>query len=103
MKNLKLEPGKLTLAILRRVYFDGVTLSLDNATWATIESAQALVRDKVDGGDIVYGVNTGFGRLANKHIETQLLGELQHNLILSHATGVGDYLDDVTGRHESNV
>jgi histidine ammonia-lyase len=96
MNTLTLKPGELTLSVLRQVYFNGIELRIDNAAWKPIETAQALVREKVDGGDVVYGVNTGFGRLAQKHIETDLLGELQHNLILSHATGVGDYIDDAT-------
>ena len=92
MTAFTLKPGELTLAELRDMYFNGVSLSIDDATWAQIEKAQALVRSKVDGGDIVYGVNTGFGLLASKHIEEELLSTLQHNLILSHATGVGKYL-----------
>lgn len=92
MAAFTLKPGELTLAELRTMYFNGVSLSIDDATWAQIEKAQALVRSKVDGGDIVYGVNTGFGLLASKHIEEELLSTLQHNLILSHATGVGKYL-----------
>ena len=98
MNKLTLQPGALTLADLRRVYFQGVKLVMEEKTWGQIETAQALVREKVEGGDIVYGVNTGFGRLAQKHIEPELLGELQHNLILSHATGVGEYIDDATVR-----
>lgn len=102
MTELTLTPGELNLAQLRAVYFDGsasgVSLTIDSAAWETIEKAQALVREKVDGGDIVYGVNTGFGLLAQKQIEKDRLQQLQHNLILSHATGVGDYLDDATVR-----
>ncbi|NND82941.1 MAG: histidine ammonia-lyase [Gammaproteobacteria bacterium] len=98
MNELVLEPGHLTLAQLRKVYFDGIQLSISDSTWAAIDLAQGVVQDKVDGGEIVYGVNTGFGRLASKHIEPDLLTELQHNLILSHATGVGRYLDDATVR-----
>lgn len=98
MTDLKLKAGELTLAQLREVYFNGVRLSVGEDTWSEIEKAQAVVQDKVDGGDIVYGVNTGFGRLASKHIEPELLTELQHNLILSHATGVGSYIDDATVR-----
>ncbi|MEM7207623.1 MAG: histidine ammonia-lyase [Pseudomonadota bacterium] len=98
MENLILEPGGLTLAQLRSVYFDNAALSISASAWKTVETAQALIREKVDGGDIVYGVNTGFGRLAQKHIDADLLQELQHNLILSHATGVGEYLDDATVR-----
>ena len=98
MTDLLLEPGQLTLAQLRDVYFNGVQLQVGDDTWADIARSQAVVQQKVDDGEIVYGVNTGFGRLASKHIEPELLTELQHNLILSHATGVGAYIDDPTVR-----
>lgn len=98
MNYLTLIPGKLSLADLRRSYFGQTILTIDDNTWRGIEAGRDVVRSKVEGGDIVYGVNTGFGRLASKHIEKELLSELQHNLILSHATGVGDYLDEATVR-----
>ncbi|MEM7195920.1 MAG: histidine ammonia-lyase [Pseudomonadota bacterium] len=98
VKTLRLRPGELTLDTLRGVYFERVALELDGAAWDSVESARAAVQDKVDGGEIVYGVNTGFGLLAQKHIDSDLLSELQHNLILSHATGVGEFLDDATVR-----
>jgi histidine ammonia-lyase len=98
MNKLILQPGQLRLAQLRDAYFHGVHLSIDSDTWEHISAAQSVVQQKVDGGEIVYGVNTGFGRLASKHIEPELLTELQHNLILSHATGVGKYIDEATVR-----
>ncbi len=98
MTTLTLKPGDLTLADLRTAYFEGVTLAINDATWTQIDLAQAVVRNKVDGGEVVYGVNTGFGRLAQEHIDTAKLTELQHNLILSHATGVGNYIDAATVR-----
>ncbi len=98
MTTLTLNPGNLSLPELRQIYFNGVTLNIDASTWSTIDRAQAVVKSKVDGGEIVYGVNTGFGRLAQKHIDKDQLTELQHNLILSHATGVGNYIDEATVR-----
>ncbi|MFK8030875.1 MAG: histidine ammonia-lyase [Gammaproteobacteria bacterium] len=98
MNTLKLKPGKLSLSELRTAYFEGVNVDIDEATWTKIDLAQSVVRNKVDGGEIVYGVNTGFGRLAQKHIDKEQLTELQHNLILSHATGVGNYIDAATVR-----
>lgn len=92
MSAFTLKPSELSLTELRDIYFNGVKLSINGSTWSSIDKAQAVVRAKVDGGDIVYGVNTGFGLLASKHIEDELLSTLQHNLILSHATGVGQYL-----------
>src|SRR5689334_23577767 len=55
------------------------------------ESAEAVKRI-VAGGETVYGVNTGFGLLANTRIPGERLAELQTNLILSHSAGLGDPL-----------
>lgn len=98
MKKMILNPGGLTLSELRDVYFHGVVLTIEASTWAGVEKARESVQQKIDGGEVIYGVNTGFGRLAQKHIEKELLHEIQHNLILSHATGVGEYIDDATVR-----
>ena len=98
MNQLLLNPGQLTLAQLRTVFFNGVQLNIAEPAWGCVKSAQEVVQAKVDSGEIVYGVNTGFGRLAQKHIQPELLTELQHNLILSHATGVGNYIDNATVR-----
>ncbi len=98
MNTLQLIPGALRLEDMRRAWFDGLRLEVPDSAWAAVDTAQAVVQAKIDGGEIVYGVNTGFGRLAQEHIEDSLLCELQHNLILSHATGVGEYIDDATVR-----
>lgn len=98
MNQLQLIPGQLTLAQLRTAFFNGVQLKIEESAWGKVKRAQEVVQQKVDSGEIVYGVNTGFGRLAQKHIQPELLTELQHNLILSHATGVGNYIDDATVR-----
>ncbi len=95
---LTLQPGDLSLEQLRRVYVEATELAIDDATWSLVNAAQTVVQDKIRSGEIVYGVNTGFGQLAQKRIDSGLLNELQHNLILSHATGVGDYLDTATVR-----
>lgn len=98
MKPLTLEPGALSLADLRDAYFNGVSVTLAESAWAEIDKARELVHRQVADGRIVYGVNTGFGRLAQRRIDSNRLSELQRNLILSHATGVGDPLDDATVR-----
>jgi histidine ammonia-lyase len=53
-----------------------------------------VVREVVDQGRTVYGVNTGFGLLANTRIPADQLAQLQRNLVLSHSTGVGALLPD---------
>src|SRR3954451_25099345 len=55
------------------------------------QSASAVERI-VAGGETIYGVNTGFGILANTRIPNERLAELQRNLILSHSAGLGDPL-----------
>lgn len=92
MNTLNLSPGNLTLRQLRDAFFAPTALHLPNEAWSSIDAARAAVAQTVNSGDVVYGVNTGFGRLAQEHIAPELLTELQHNLVLSHATGVGAYL-----------
>src|SRR5512147_742909 len=57
-----------------------------------VSEAAASVDRIVAGGETVYGVNTGFGLLANTRIPDDRLAELQTNLILSHSAGLGDPL-----------
>jgi histidine ammonia-lyase len=84
----------LTLRQLREVYEAPTTLELSKATLARIDAGSAAIASIVDSGQTVYGVNTGFGLLANTSIARHDLDDLQRNLVLSHACGVGPFLDD---------
>src|SRR6476659_7633919 len=88
---LKLNPESVSLAQLRKLW-QGEAASLDDASMQRIGSAAASVERIVAGGETVYGVNTGFGLLANTRIPDDRLAELQTNLILSHSAGLGDPL-----------
>src|SRR3954469_322530 len=88
---MKLNPENLTLEQLRRLWA-GAPARLDDASMQRIAVAAASVDRIVAGGDTVYGVNTGFGLLANTRIPDERLAELQTNLILSHSAGLGDAL-----------
>jgi histidine ammonia-lyase len=90
--------GALTLADLRRIYEQPVRLTLGAADRARITAASALVDRIVAAGDAAYGINTGFGLLAQTRIPTEQLALLQNNLLLSHAAGVGDPLPDAVVR-----
>ncbi|HEX6795829.1 MAG TPA: histidine ammonia-lyase [Casimicrobiaceae bacterium] len=79
----------IALADLRRVYRNEVDVVLDEASLAPIDASRAVVQRIADGGDAVYGINTGFGRLAQTRIAQDRLAELQRNLVLSHSAGVG--------------
>lgn len=93
-ETLTLAPGKVTLPQLRRIAAGGVEVALDPSCDAGITAAATLIDRIVAEDSTVYGVNTGFGLLANKRIPHEDLAKLQRNLILSHCTGVGPPLPD---------
>jgi histidine ammonia-lyase len=86
---LVLHPGAVRLADLRRVYRGEVRLAMDDGIYAQVEAARAVIADIAAGDAVVYGINTGFGKLAQTRIAHERLAELQRNLVLSHGTGVG--------------
>jgi histidine ammonia-lyase len=57
-------------------------------------ASRAALEEAMRGGEVLYGVNTGFGSLAQRRIDDAKLREVQRNLILSHASGVGEPLDE---------
>ena len=85
---ITLSPGQVTLEQLADV-LAGATVTLDPAFWPRIDTAAAIVAKAAAGAAAVYGVNTGFGKLASKRIPTDQSTLLQRNLILSHCCGVG--------------
>lgn len=90
MTSLTLSPGSVTLAELARVYFDDASVRLDRAAKPAVDRAAAAIRAAAEGGVPVYGVNTGFGKLASLRIAPKDTATLQRNLILSHCCGVGE-------------
>ncbi|MDF1486495.1 histidine ammonia-lyase [Ramlibacter sp. H39-3-26] len=91
---LVLEPGHVPLAALRRIHAGGLRLALADGARAGMRDAQAAVQRIVDADAVVYGINTGFGKLAQTVIAHARLAELQRNLVLSHSVGTGAPLDD---------
>lgn len=83
----------LSLAELRHIYFDTVSLEIASSLKTAVEKSAELVAQAIQGDKAVYGINTGFGSLANVRIEHDKLAELQFNIIRSHKAGVGAYLD----------
>ena len=88
---MKLDPTRIDLATLRRIWA-GASARLDDSSMQRVSEAAASVDRIVAGGETVYGVNTGFGLLASTRIPDDRLAELQTNLILSHSVGLGDPL-----------
>lgn len=88
---LTLDPQAIDLETLERLWA-GAPSRLDSASLDRVRASAAAVERIVAGGETVYGVNTGFGSLANTRIPAERLAELQRNLILSHSCGLGDPL-----------
>ncbi len=84
-----LKPGAVTLEQWQRVY-RGACATLDPGCFPAVERSAAAIERVVNKGAPVYGVNTGFGKLASVRIEIADLERLQRNIVLSHSAGVGD-------------
>ena len=81
--------GALTLDELQRLHAGATLLAIDAAARARIRASAAVVQRAAAGDAPVYGVNTGFGKLAGTRIGAGDLAQLQLNLIRSHSVGVG--------------
>ena len=95
---LVIDEERLSLKQLRSVWSDDVTLSLGPGAQARVADSAAAITAVLQGGDQVYGVNTGFGQLAHVRISDRELQHLQENLVRSHAGGVGPLLPDAVVR-----
>ncbi|WP_286809670.1 histidine ammonia-lyase [Leclercia sp. UBA2479] len=98
MNAFTLNPGTLTLAQLRQLWGSPMQLTLSEAAFGAINESVACVEAIVAEGRTAYGINTGFGLLAQTRIATHDLENLQRSLVLSHAAGVGEPLDDAIVR-----
>ncbi len=89
---VKINGTNLTLSLVQRVASGDAAVALDDGARAQIQAARDVVEQAVAGNGRIYGVTTGFGRLKNVKIEAAEAKELQRNLIVSHASGVGEPL-----------
>ncbi len=90
-KPVKLTPGALDLIALRDIY-RGARTELNTVCKLNVDAGAETIARIADGDEAVYGVNTGFGKLAQTRIGKDDLSKLQENLVISHAAGVGDPL-----------
>ncbi len=86
---IRLTPGALSLQTLRRVAEGTARLALDPAGQPNVDASAEAVAEICAGERAVYGINTGFGKLAQTRVPRDHLDQLQRNLVLSHAAGVG--------------
>lgn len=96
MTALTLTPGQVTLTDLLRIWLDEAPVRLDRTAKPDVDRAAAAIAEAAAGETPVYGVNTGFGKLASVRVAAKDTAKLQRNLILSHCCGVGE---PVSRRH----
>ena len=88
MTEIVLEPGEVSLGAWKSIY-RGASVRLGAAAWAPVEASAAAVGRILAKDEPVYGINTGFGKLASVRIGDADLATLQRNIVLSHAAGTG--------------
>jgi histidine ammonia-lyase len=98
MFELTLTPGSLDLMTLRNINNSAVKLRLADEAASQIAASAQTVQNVIKQQRTVYGINTGFGLLANTKIANSELELLQRSIVLSHAAGIGEYMDDSTVR-----
>lgn len=98
MSSLTLTPGALRLAQLRRISRDSVRVGFAPGWRDRVTRAVTAVKRRLEAGEALYGINTGFGRLARTRIAPAELAQLQLYIVRSHAAGVGEPLADSTVR-----
>lgn len=92
--NLTLTGEPLSIQQVVDVARDRATVTVGEKVAARMAPARALVEDAIARGEIVYGITTGFGALAQVHIEPERAVELQHAIVRSHAAGAGPAIDE---------
>jgi len=91
---LLVDDAPIRLHQLREVWKHPVTLSVGDTARKKVDASNRLIAEVVRSGKQVYGVNTGFGQLAQVRVSDDELVRLQENLIRSHSVGVGELLPD---------
>jgi histidine ammonia-lyase len=94
MNAIQIDGEHLDFAQLYRVVFDGARVELAPQARTRMLASRAVIERLIASDQAVYGVNTGFGKMASVRISREQIGELQLNLVRSHACGVGTALSE---------
>ena len=94
MMKIEIDGQKVSLSELRGAWQSATTVGIGKTAAARINKSNAYIKTVLASGEQVYGVNTGFGRLAQVRVSDDELAHLQENLVRSHAVGVGEDLPD---------
>ena len=92
MEPLQIDGRPLTLAEIESVSIDNRKVALSAEAAVRVEQSRKVIESILETGETVYGVNTGFGKLADRRIPADSLAQLQTNLVRSHACGLGEPL-----------
>ena len=91
MKSYKVGENILSIEIINDIISNNSKISLSSIAKKRIKSSQVYLNKRINNSDDpIYGINTGFGSLYNQKISSKDLSQLQYNLVVSHACGVGD-------------
>jgi histidine ammonia-lyase len=95
---IRVTPGALSIEQLRGLPHSAYKITLDDSCWPAVEAAAEVVERAARGSAPVYGINTGFGKLATVRIAPDQIEELQRRLVLSHMCGLGPPLPEAAVR-----
>ncbi|MET0661278.1 MAG: aromatic amino acid lyase, partial [Steroidobacteraceae bacterium] len=95
---LLLSAEPLNLSQLRFAFEQPIRVAIEDRAWAAVHASHAAVQRLAAQNEPAYGINTGFGLLANTRIPLAERKHLQRNIVLSHSAGVGSLLDDAIVR-----
>lgn len=99
MESIWLDGETLTLeAVAAAAQNPNIEVFLTETAWEKVRRAERAVQTFIQRGEIVYGVTTGFGAFKDRIIPPEQVTQLQRNILMSHATGVGTILDQETTR-----
>ena len=93
MKTFAIGSETLSIALIKRIVEQKTSLTLSDTAVKSIQHCRDFLDQKMAKSDApVYGINTGFGFLQNVKVSDDRLADLQHNLLLSHACGTGEFV-----------
>ncbi|GAK13630.1 histidine ammonia-lyase [Geomicrobium sp. JCM 19039] len=95
---ITLNGHSLTIVQMKKILFDKERVQIDDSSLEKVKTSREAVERIVEHGDVVYGINTGFGKLSDVPVPKEDVEALQRNLIHSHACGVGEPFPEPVGR-----
>ncbi|MFB4160195.1 histidine ammonia-lyase [Geomicrobium sp. JSM 1781026] len=95
---ITLNGHSLTIVQMKKILFDKERIQIDDLSLEKVKTSREAVERIVEDGDVVYGINTGFGKLSDVPVPKEDVVALQRNLIHSHACGVGEPFPEPVGR-----